>query len=587
MLNIIVMKHILKYGLFVVASVMALCVSCSDDDEGGASDPVVTIGQGEVLVGNVAQEKRVSVQANVPIALVSSESWCVVEQEGETTANGVTTFVVKVESNTDAQERRALLQVMYGEQSFGVIAVTQTAGDKVVIAETSPMETSNEYREFTLTVSSTSEYEVTLSCDWIVRKSSEEEGKELFAVKANYGEARIDTILFTCGNAEALYVVSQAAGVIVDLGVESTAKELAAKIFAGINIGNTMEVPLQEGADPNQSGETGWGNPVVNEDYIRGLRDAGFNAVRIPCAWDSHIEDVETHKVADKWMERVAEVVDMVVNNGMYAILNIHWDGGWLENNCTADKQEANNEKQRALWTQIANRFIEYDERLLFAGCNEPNAENAEQMAVLATYEQTFVDAVRATGGRNAKRVLIVQGPTTNIEKTDQLMALPTDIVEDRLMVEVHYYDPFPFCLMEKDETWGKMLYFWGSQMSKVSAELKDRCSTYAANAEAVNTELLKMKKKYANQGIPVILGEYGAYYRKALASEEYYDLHKASVDEWLYEVTRLSKNNGLIPFLWDTGALISRKDGSVIQQSQLENLMKGATEGIYPSIYK
>ena len=445
----------------------------------------------------------------------------------------------------------------------------------------------NIYSEIVLTVQSTAEYTVTLSCDWITQKDNAEEGKETFAIKANYDEARTDTIVFSCGNAEALYIITQAAGEIVDLGVESTAKELAGKIFAGINIGNTMEVPLGEGVEPGTSGETGWGNPVINEDYIRGLRNAGFNAVRVPCAWNSHIEDFETYKVSDKWMARVKEVVDMIVNNGMYVILNIHWDGGWLENNCTPDKQEANNKQQKALWTQIANQFKEYDERVLFAGCNEPNAENAEQMAVLATYEQTFVDAVRATGGRNAKRVLIVQGPTTNIEKTDQLMALPTDIVEDRLMVEVHYYDPFPFCLMDKDETWGKMSYFWGSQVSKVSAELKDRCSTYAANAEAVNTELLKMKKKYANQGIPVILGEYGAYYRKALASEEYYDLHKASVDEWLYEVTRLSKNNGLIPFLWDTGALISRKDGSVIQQTQLDNIMKGANDGVYPSIFK
>lgn len=576
----------LKYAVMLIIAITGALSACSDDDSESV-EPQVKVVQEEVILNNKAQQKKISIQTNVPLKLVSSESWCTVEQEGETTAKGVATFVVSVESNDDAQERRALIRVYSGETEYGVVSVTQSAGDSIKIVETSPLSVENIYSEIVLTVQSTAEYTVTLSCDWITQKDNAEEGKETFAIKANYDEARTDTIVFSCGNAEALYIITQAAGEIVDLGVESTAKELAGKIFAGINIGNTMEVPLGEGVEPGTSGETGWGNPVINEDYIRGLRNAGFNAVRVPCAWNSHIEDFETYKVSDKWMARVKEVVDMIVNNGMYVILNIHWDGGWLENNCTPDKQEANNKQQKALWTQIANQFKEYDERVLFAGCNEPNAENAEQMAVLATYEQTFVDAVRATGGRNAKRVLIVQGPTTNIEKTDQLMALPTDIVEDRLMVEVHYYDPFPFCLMDKDETWGKMSYFWGSQMSKVSAELKDRCSTYAANAEAVNTELLKMKKKYANQGIPVILGEYGAYYRKALASEEYYDLHKASVDEWLYEVTRLSKNNGLIPFLWDTGALVSRKDGSVIQQTQLDNIMKGANDGVYPSIFK
>lgn len=576
----------LKYAVMLIIAITGALSACSDDDSESV-EPQVTVVQEEVILNNKAQQKKISIQTNVPLKLVSSESWCTVEQEGETTAKGVATFVVSVESNDEAQERRALIKVYSGETEYGVVSVTQSAGDSIKIVETSPLSVENIYSEIVLTVQSTAEYTVTLSCDWITQKDNAEEGKETFAIKANYDEARTDTIVFSCGNAEALYIITQAAGEIVDLGVESTAKELAGKIFAGINIGNTMEVPLGEGVEPGTSGETGWGNPVINEDYIRGLRNAGFNAVRVPCAWNSHIEDFETFKVSDKWMARVKEVVDMIVNNGMYVILNIHWDGGWLENNCTPNKQEANNKQQKALWTQIANQFKEYDERVLFAGCNEPNAENAEQMAVLATYEQTFVDAVRATGGRNAKRVLIVQGPTTNIEKTDQLMALPTDIVEDRLMVEVHYYDPFPFCLMDKDETWGKMSYFWGSQMSKVSAELKDRCSTYAANVEAVNTELLKMKKKYANQGIPVILGEYGAYYRKALASEEYYDLHKTSVDEWLYEVTRLSKNNGLIPFLWDTGALISRKDGSVIQQTQLDNIMKGANDGVYPSIFK
>ena len=580
------MRYMLKYAVMLIIAITGALSACSDDDSESV-EPQVKVVQEEVVLNNKVQQKKISIQTNVPLKLVSSESWCTVEQEGETTAKGVATFVVSVESNDDAQERRALIRVYSGETEYGVVSVTQSAGDSIKIVETSPLSVENIYSEIVLTVQSTAEYTVTLSCDWITQKDNAEEGKETFAIKANYDEARTDTIVFSCGNAEALYIITQAAGEIVDLGVESTAKELAGKIFAGINIGNTMEVPLGEGVEPGTSGETGWGNPVINEDYIRGLRNAGFNAVRVPCAWNSHIEDFETFKVSDKWMARVKEVVDMIVNNGMYVILNIHWDGGWLENNCTPDKQEANNKQQKALWTQIANQFKEYDERVLFAGCNEPNAENAEQMAVLATYEQTFVDAVRATGGRNAKRVLIVQGPTTNIEKTDQLMALPTDIVEDRLMVEVHYYDPFPFCLMDKDETWGKMSYFWGSQMSKVSAELKDRCSTYAANAEAVNTELLKMKKKYANQGIPVILGEYGAYYRKALASEEYYDLHKASVDEWLYEVTRLSKNNGLIPFLWDTGALISRKDGSVIQQTQLDNIMKGANDGVYPSIFK
>lgn len=582
------MKSIIKYGMMLAVCVAGLFTACGDDDDDADLQPQVTIAQQEVLADNKAQTKNISLKTNVNLTLVSSEAWCTIEQEGETTANGVATYKLIIERNTDTQERRALINVNYADQSLGVIAVTQSAGDFVKVNETSPLELSSDVAEFALNVQGSMDFTFKITCDWITTVGSVTDGKQIFRVKANFDVARTDTIIITCGNAQTYYVVRQAAGEIVDLGMESTARQLASKIYAGINIGNTMEVPLGANADPGTSGETGWGNPVVNEDYIRGLRNAGFNAVRIPCSWNSHIEDFETCKVSDKWMERVKEVVDMVVNNGMYAILNIHWDGGWLENNCTADKQEANNKQQHAIWTQIANTFIDYDERLLFAGCNEPNVETQEQMNVLATYEQTFVDAVRATGGRNAMRVLIVQGPSTNIDRTSSLMTLPTDVVEDRLMVEVHFYDPYTFCLMEKDESWGKVTYFWGSARSQVPSDLKSRCASDVVDSDGINTQFLKMKKKYSNQGIPVILGEYGAYYRsETVVGKEYYDLHKASVDEWLYEATRQAKTNGLVPFLWDTGNIISRHNGSVLQQSQLDNLMKGASEGVYPSIYK
>ena len=116
----------------------------------------------------------------------------------------------------------------------------------------------------------------------------------------------------------------------------------------------------------------------------------------------------------------------------MYVILNIHWDGGWLENNCTQDKEEEVNARQEAFWEQIATTMRDFDEHLLFASANEPNVDNATQMAVLESYHQTFIDAVRSTGGKNSYRVLVVQGPSTDIEKTNQLMTtLPTDEVAD------------------------------------------------------------------------------------------------------------------------------------------------------------
>lgn len=232
-------------------------------------------------------------------------------------------------------------------------------------------------------------------------------------------------------------------------GMGSTAVQLAAKFKLGWNIGNTMEAI---------GGETAWGNPQISESYIKAVKAQGFTAIRLPCSWD-YYSDKATAKIQDAWLNRVKQVVQYCVNNDMYVLLNIHWDGGWLENNINAQKKDSVNAKQQAFWEQIATAMRDFDEHLMFASANEPAADNADQVAVLASYHQTFVNAVRSTGGRNSYRVLVVQGPSTNIEKTYDLMnTLPTDPAKDRMMVEVHYYSPSQFCLlMDGDATWGKM----------------------------------------------------------------------------------------------------------------------------------
>src|SRR5690606_9444123 len=149
-------------------------------------------------------------------------------------------------------------------------------------------------------------------------------------------------------------------------------------------------------------------------------KNNGFDALRIPVSWDQYA-DRETAEISAAWLNRVKDVVQYAMDNDIYVIINIHWDGGWLENNVTPAKQAANNARQKAFWQQIATHLRDCDERLIFAGANEPDAETEEEFQVLMTYHQTFVDAVRATGGKNAYRVLVVQGPKTDIELTDQL----------------------------------------------------------------------------------------------------------------------------------------------------------------------
>ncbi|HEY1200604.1 MAG TPA: cellulase family glycosylhydrolase, partial [Niastella sp.] len=288
----------------------------------------------------------------------------------------------------------------------------------------------------------------------------------LTAVANNTGATRSAVLEVSAGNSQVRRIkITQVSGIYPGYnlspapadasGMESTAVQLAAKFKLGWNIGNTLEAI---------GGETAWGNPLITESYIQFVKTQGFNAIRLPCSWDKH-SDKATAKIQDEWLARVKQVVQYCVENDMYVLLNIHWDGGWLENNINSQKKDSVNAKQQAFWEQIATTMRDFDEHLVFASANEPAAETAEQVAVLSSYHQTFVNAVRSTGGRNSYRVLVVQGPSTNIEKTYELMnVLPTDPVKDRMMVEVHYYSPSQFCLlMDGDASWGKMFYYWGT----------------------------------------------------------------------------------------------------------------------------
>lgn len=361
-------------------------------------------------------------------------------------------------------------------------------------------------------------------------------------------------------------------------GMTSDAKMLAKQMYMGWNLGNTLEVP---------GGETGWGNPKATQLLIDSVKAAGFNAVRLPCAWNSYIENTTTCKIKESWLARVKEVIDYCYKNNMYVILNIHWDGGWLENNVTTTKQSVNNAKQKAIWEQIAMYLRDYDEHLMFAGANEPNVDNATQMGVLLTYHQTFVDAVRGTGGRNAYRTLVVQGPSTDITKTSQLMSkMPTDNVSNRMMAEVHFYTPWNFCGMDKDETWGSMFYYWGSGYHSTTDT--GRNATWGEESE-VNRLFGLMKTKFADKGIPVIMGEFGALKRSTLTGDNL-TKHLASRAYFYEYVFKQAKNNGLVPFLWDTGihgnndmGIIVRSSGAIGDRQAYNAIKNGAAAGNYP----
>lgn len=351
------------------------------------------------------------------------------------------------------------------------------------------------------------------------------------------------------------------------LGIK--AMDIAKDIKVGWNIGNTLEAI---------GSETSWGNPKINKELISGIKAAGFNAVRLPCSWDQYIINKTTNEINPEWLARVDEVVGMVLDQDMYAIVNIHWDGGWLENNIGSAVRNDLLEKQKTLWTQIAKQLGHYNENLMFAGLNEPNADEKAGAETLLKYEQAFIDAVRATGGLNSTRTLIFQGPHTDISQTYENFSVnPSDPAgEGYLMAEIHYYDPYQYTIMEKDESWGKVAWFWGEGFHVANSP---RNSTWGEE-DWMKAQFDKMKKQFVDKGIPVIIGEYGAYPEEHYASQQT-DEDKEIIREsraYFYTcVQSYAKERGLIPFAWDTGELISRTDGSIRKQWMIDAIMEGA----------
>jgi aryl-phospho-beta-D-glucosidase BglC (GH1 family) len=342
-----------------------------------------------------------------------------------------------------------------------------------------------------------------------------------------------------------------------------TAQQIAGKMKNGINLGKTLEAICSEDA---------WGAGHTSQLVIDSIKAAGFNTIRIPASWFCH-SDTVNNVIDAAWIARVKEVVNYCIKDSLYTILNIHWDQAWLDHHITANDSARVNARQRAYWTQIANYFKDYDEHLLFAGANEPPAKDETAMSILLAYHQTFIDAVRATGGNNRSRTLIVQGPSTDVELTHKLFnTMPTDQIADRLMVEVHFYTPFQFCLMEEDATWGKMFYYWGKDNHSLTDV--NRNSDWGEESEVDNLFGM-MKTKFVDKGIPVILGEYGAYKRKlSLPSDQ--ELHNASVEHYLRYVSKSTTSKGIIPFYWDTpGGLFNRSTGAVKDRGILNAILQ------------
>ena len=570
--------------LFLMLVAAAGLWSCSDTEV--IDNGSVSVGSGltisdtyldGVTVSSTGATLTISAQSSSAVSASSSESWCTVSVGTMSSTLKVTPVTVTVAANTDTSDRTATVTISAGGESE-TITITQTATDGLIVSTTS-YTVSAEGETITVNISANGDYECTPNNTWITSVSSRAsmaDYTEQFLVDANPASSeRTGTISITLGSLAETVTVTQEAAASSDM--TATAHDIANAIYAGINIGNTMECTSYEGA---------WSGATVNSTYIAALADAGFNAVRIPCAWDTYITD-DAYTIDSTWLDRVEEVVTMCISNGMYVLLNAHWDNGWLEDNIfDASLEESILAEQTAIWTQVAEKLAGFDEHLIFAACNEPgmNETNSgyswtDETAIdrLISYEQAMIDAVRATGGNNALRCIAVQGLGTDISNTYTYMnSLPTDEAEDRLLVEVHFYEPYQFCLMEEDASWGNVFWYWGEDNH---VDGSDHNPTWGEE-DWVLSQFAKMTEKFVDAGYPCIIGEFGADIRTVTENQ---DMHDASVSYYGEVVTREAKNAGCIPFYWETGSVFNRTTGAIKRQDIVDGIMAGAEAGSYP----
>lgn len=314
-----------------------------------------------------------------------------------------------------------------------------------------------------------------------------------------------------------------------------TAIEIAGAMGDGINLGNTMDAVA--GGNPwfdvtnVTNWETAWGQPKTTRAMIDGMKEAGFESIRIPIAWSNMMSKDGTYKIPDVFFDRVDEIIGYAYANDMYVIINIHYDDGWWDDFA---KDEAGTMKRyKAMWTQIAGHYKDYNEKLIFESANEELGDKLGY-ALVNRINQEFVNLVRKSGGNNGLRYLLIAGFNTDIDKTCSLeYIMPTDTCKNHLLISVHYYTPWTYCGMWKEESWGKPVYKWGSAADKAEME-----------------QNFKKMQKFTDAGYGVIIGEYSALPNYNNGSYE----RKEGAVEFLSYVRSLSKKYGYAAYLWDTG---------------------------------
>lgn len=340
---------------------------------------------------------------------------------------------------------------------------------------------------------------------------------------------------------------------------ELTAIELTKLMGNGINLGNTMEAYRGYHATTTKDAkyyETLWGQPITSQELMDSYKAAGFDSIRIPVAWTNTI-DYEHGKmeISENYLNRVEEIVNYALNANLYVIINDHWDGQWWGMFGSSDTNQRKYAIQlyKSIWTQVANRFKNYSEKVIFESANEELGARLNDDTVFSKgkrgilpeeqcydatnkINQCFVDLIRKTGGNNKYRFLLIAGYDTDIAKTtSSRYKMPTDSVKNRLLISVHYYTPSTYCILSENASWGAVKNSWGTK----------------ADCKLMKDNLAKMQK-FTENGYGVIIGEYGVAWTK---SGEI----KAGTDLFLKNMVELCEEYNYCPMLWDCNGLYKK----------------------------
>lgn len=307
-----------------------------------------------------------------------------------------------------------------------------------------------------------------------------------------------------------------------------TAEEAMQEMKIGWNLGNTFDAP---------EGETSWGQPFTTQEMIQKLYDLGFNTIRIPISWGRHTSGAPDYIIDETWMARVTTVVNYALDLGMYVIINSHHDNDIYMP--TRENQERAETYIGAIWSQIAANFQYADHHLIFQTMNEPrvtgtsyewniDTKNEDCMAaveIISGLNQIALDAIRATGGRNSDRFVIVStyAATPAATLIDQFK-LPTDSAENKLIVSIHAYTPYNLCLnINSDES-----SFHQSHISEIKSFMKN------------------VNYRYVKKGIPVIIDEMGIIDKKNPEDRK----------TWATAYIAAAKEYGMVCCWWDNGEM-------------------------------